>query len=234
MRTLLAAAALALASAPASAGLGPSLGEELMSSPDGVHELSLHVGGFHPTGRVGYANTGSQEDRYGGNGAMFGFNYFRALNRVFALGGEYDYISRGAYEASNVFVLPAKTFVRGDTSLIMAVLRIRKPGAGWRPYAIAGIGLHRSHMQIYGEQEGVQSAIYMDDNSGLAWMGRAGLEYAAPSGGFIGLEGGYVGARAESYSPTALGLSGSFPIIKVAPNGISYLLRAGVRFGAGS
>jgi hypothetical protein len=220
------------ASANASLSLGDS---DLKMSPDGANEFALTIGGFHPTAKFGFRGLpGDKGERFGGNGFLFTADYLHAIVPAFAVGGELGYISRTEQDVSNVVIgaASAATRVRGDTSLLMAIARLRAPGLGWRPYALFGAGLNWTHLDLVGTAPGFQEiSIIRGDTSGLALMGRAGIEYVSKKGTFLGLEAGYLHTDVKTYQPTTDGALAGFKSIQVAGDGVSYALRAGVRFG---
>lgn len=214
------------------------LGEpEMTVSPDGRNEVAVGVGAFHSTAKFGYRGlAGDKGERFGSTGFLWTLDYLRALNKAFAVGGEFGYVNRGDQNITNTVVgTPSATKVRGDSMLLMAVARLRSPGLGWRPYVIGGAGFHQTHFDIFGLVPGfTETPVVRGDSTGLALMGRAGLEYAWPRGGFAGFEAGYLHTDTKVYQPTAAGVAGGFNNVSAAGDGFSYLLRLGIRFGAGS
>lgn len=239
---MLALLAVAVA-APSRAEAALSLDEPaFVRSADGLNEFALNVGAFHPTSKFGYNGTNSGE-RFGNNGFLFGFDYLHQAVGLLSLGGELDYINRGEYNVTGLpaavlnplAVTTAQTRVRGDSMLLMAVARLRAPGYGWRPYAIGGIGVHKTHMDLFVKAPGLaESSIIRDDATGTAFMMRAGVEKVSKLGAFIGAEVGYVRMDAQTYRHTADGAAAGFGDVRSSADGMTFILRCGTRFGAGS
>jgi hypothetical protein len=191
----------------------------LKVSPDGVNEFALTIGGFHPTAKFGFRGLPADKgERFGGNGFLFAGDYLHAVVPAFSLGGEFAYISRSNQDVTNVVVgNPSATRVRGDTSLLMAIAQVRYPGVGWRPYALFGAGVNWTHLDLFGTAPGfTETTIVRGSSTGLALMGRAGIEYVSPKGTFLGLEAGYLHTDTKTYQPTAAGVSSGFSSIQVA------------------
>jgi hypothetical protein len=216
------------------ASIGPSLGPTLVPILDGVNEFTLSVGLFHPTGTFGFLGIpGDRGERFGSTGNLVAIDYLRAVNRYAALGVEGAYISRSEYKATNVFVAPAITQVRGDSKLLLLVFRLRAPGDGLRPYVMGGWGTHRTHFELYGSIGGAEAALVTGDAGGTAWMGRGGIEYNWPGGSFVGLDGGFLRIADRSYSATNFGRLFGFQDVVASGDGLTYTLRMGFRFGSG-
>jgi len=238
MRYWMLALLAAVAAAPSRADAALSLGEPaFVRSADGLNEFGVNIGAFHPTSKfVLNGPGGGQGERFGNNGFLFAFDYLHAAVGPLAVGGEYGYVNRGEYNVTNVSgAVPSVTRVRGDSSLLMAIARLRSPGIGWRPYAIGGVGFHKTHMDLYISQPAfTEGTLIRDDVTGMALMLRAGMEYVSPQGGFVGAEAGYIRMDSQNFQPTAGGALAGFGSVRSSADGMTFILRCGTRFGAGS
>lgn len=206
-------------------------------SPDAVNEFAVNLGGFHPTSKfVLNGPGGGTGERFGNNGFLFGFDYLHQAVGPLSIGGEFDYLNRGEYNVTNVSgAVPSDTRVRGDSMLLMAVARLRAPGHGWRPYAMGGIGFHKTHMDLYVSAPATDELnLVRDDVTGTAFMMRAGVEKVSKQGGFIGAEVGYIRMDSQVYHPTATGALAGYGDVRSSGDGMTFILRCGTRFGAGS
>ena len=226
------------ASAPSRAEAALSLGEPaFVRSADGLNEFAVNIGAFHPTSKfVLNGPGGGQGERFGNNGFFMGLDYLHTAIGPLALGGEWAYANRGEYNVTNVSgAVPSVTRVRGDSVLLMAIARLRSPGIGWRPYAIGGVGFHKTHMDLYISQPAfTEGTLIRDDATGMALMMRVGMEYVSHLGSFIGAEAGYIRMDAKTYQPTAGGALAGFGSVRSSADGMTFILRCGTRFGAGS
>lgn len=243
MRYWMLALLAAVAAAPSRAEAALSLGEPaFVRSADGLNEFAVNVGAFHPTSKFNYNGVNSGE-RFGNNGFLFALDYLHTAVGPLALGGEFGYANRGEY---NVTQVPAaalnplaastiQTRVRGDSMLLMAIARLRQPGTGWRPYAVGGAGFHKTHMDLYATAPRfTEFTVVRDDVTGTALMMRVGMEHTSPQGGFIGVEAGYIWMNSQVYRHSADGAAAGFSDVTSAASGITFILRCGTRFGAGS
>ena len=222
---------------PAQAQDDRNVSSPLALSLDGRHELALTVGAFRPTSSFNLRRTGAfgSNDRFGRTGYMFAMDYLRNLNRSVAIGAEWGYISREQQEITNVYnpILPFVTRVRGDTNLVLGIVRLRLPGAGFRPYGLVGAGWFRTRLNVYGAwPSGGPEADFIDDaKTGFAWMMRTGVEYTALSGSFIAVEGGFLRTASKSFGPTDAGLASGFLPVSATGDGMSLAMRVGIRLG---
>lgn len=216
----------------AGAQLGPSLGGGLGINPQGKNEFAVNVGLFRPDSRFSFRRTGllDQKETFGRPGPMIVLSFIRGVTPYVGVGVEGGYISRGDRHITNVFN-GAVTRVTGDTSYLMGMLRLRKPGLGLRPYVLGGFGGHHTELHLFGYNGGV-SALVKDRRQGQAWTARGGLEYVRPSGAFLGVECGVLRTDTKTYRATAFGASFNFQDVSAASNGASLSLRMGTRFGS--
>jgi len=237
-RIMVLAAVAASAAAPAlaaDAAAGESW-QELVMSPNGAHEVSINLGGFHPTSRFGFRGiAGDRSERFGSNGFYGTVDYLMRVNAPLAVGGEFGYVNRDAQSVTNVTIgTPSSTRVRGDSLLLLALARLRMPGFGWRPYVVGGAGFHRTVFDLYGSVPGLtDNPIIRGNETNYALVGRAGLEYANKRGGFIGFEAGYLHTAAMHIQPTATAAALGYQNVTVTGDGVSYSVKLGVRFGDG-
>src|SRR5205823_442713 len=115
------------------------------------------------------------------------------------------------------FVAPipgTTTLVRGNTKAILATLRLRAAGEGFRPYVLGGVGVQTTTMDIimtapphfiWGAGFGDEIAAVQGSASGMIGVVRAGIERRFLDGGTLGLELGWVGIPAQNYVRTAIG-----------------------------
>lgn len=226
----------------ASAAIDRDVSSPIMLTPDGRNELSILVGGFQPTSRFGFrGQSGDQGERFGTTGNAFLVDYIRNVNESIGVGLEYAYIHRGEYTANNSFLTSGYTTrVRGDSNLLMALARVQTPGRGWRPYALGGVGVHHTRLDLHDSGDlsytpfsvRDESGLVKGTASGLALMGRAGLQYVYGGGSFMGLEGGYYYLESKSYPVTAYGSSNGFQNVKTGGSGLIFAVKLGIRFGA--
>ncbi|MDE2491217.1 MAG: hypothetical protein KGM24_10240 [Elusimicrobia bacterium] len=221
-------------------------------SRDGRSEATLLTGDFHPTARFGINGTaGDKGERFGRDGYYFGVDYFhrlapltysdRGFDRTLAVldaGVEADYVSRSAYALKGLAAYPgASARVRGDSQVVLALLRVSGPWKGVRPYLIVGVGAHRTRMDAYLQASsgyswaGSELPLVRAEATGLAMAGRCGVEKVFADGGVLGLEFGYLTMASRTYPATS-----SLGAPDVVSRGDGYTLAAkfGVRFGGGS
>jgi hypothetical protein len=217
-------------------------------SPDGRSELALLAGDFHPTARFGInGNSGDKGERFGRDGYYFGVDYFhraapltysgRTL-ALFDLGVEADYVTRGDYELKSLASYPgASAHVRGDSQVLLALLRVRGSGKRLRPYLVVGVGADRTRMDAYLDSpggyawSGGELALARGEATGLAMTGRCGVEDVFADGGVLGLEFGYLTMASRTYPATS---SLSAPDVVSRGDGYTLAAKFGVRFGGGS
>lgn len=227
------------ASAPAQAE------KTVLASLDGRHEIALQLGAFRPTARFGINGlTDDQGERFGSTGFLFAADYFHSLTSALSAGLEGLFINRGNYQLDNLAANPgSKTLVRGDTKALLATLRLRRSGAGYRPYVLGGVGAHVTTMDVFVQAPpgsnwvgfGDELAAVRGNASGLIWVLRGGIERAFTDGGTIGLEAGWVGIPAHRYSRTEAGRTviGLPNDVVAAGSGLSIAAKFGYRFGGG-
>lgn len=238
-RYLGAALAMLIAAAPVQAA------DTVLESRDGRHEIALHLGAFRPTARFGINGlTGDRGERFGATGFLFTADYFQALTPVLAAGLEGLFINRGTYMLDNLAANPgSKTLVRGDTKAVLATLRLRRSGIGFRPYVLGGIGAHSTTMDVFVRARpgfnwvgfGDEISVVKGNASGLIWVLRGGVERAFDEGGTIGLEAGWVGISSRKYPLTAAGrdVLGLTNDVVASGDGFSLAVKFGYRFGGG-
>lgn len=238
-RCLVAAFAMLIAAAPVQAA------DSVIETQDGRHELALHLGAFRPTARFGINGlTGDRGERFGATGFLFSADYFHAVTPVLAAGLEGLYINRGTYMLENLVANEgSKTLVRGDTKAVLALLRLRRSGTGFRPYVLGGVGVHTTSMDVFVRaRPGFYWAGFGDElpavrgmTSGLVWVLRGGVERAFAEGGIIGLEAGWVGIPSRRYPLTPAGRDVLFlrNDVVASGDGLSLAVKFGYRFGGG-
>lgn len=237
MKCIVAIILIAVAASSAHAQGGFGISNPLALSADGRHELGITFGAFRPTATFNLRRTTgfNSHDRFGRTGYIFALDYLRNLNHSLAVGGEWAYISREQQEITNVYnpALPYVTRVRGDTNLVLGIVRLRAAGAGLRPYVIGGAGWYRTRLNVYGAwpNGGPEADFILDAKTGFAWMTRAGVEYATALGSFIALEGGYLRTGAKSFGATPDGVVSGFLPVSSTSDGMMLSMRVGTRFG---
>lgn len=216
--------------------------------PGTRHEVAIQLGAFRPTAGFGITGvTGEGGERFGGMGFLFAADYFHAVTSLLSAGLEGLYLNRGNYEMKN---LPfsnqfagASTQVRGNTMAILALLRLRAPGTGYRPFMIGGIGAHRTTMDVYmlsppgtfwGAGFGPEMHVVQGKSTGPIGVLRGGIERAWADGGTLALEAGWVVIPAGTYNRTVLGTLMVPNDIVSRGDGLSISAKFGYRFGGGS
>ncbi|MCR4294233.1 MAG: hypothetical protein NUW21_01765 [Elusimicrobia bacterium] len=229
------------------AAAAPAQADDMvLASRDGRHEIALQLGAFRPTARFGINGlTGDRGERFGATGFLFLADYFQALTPALSAGLEGLFINRGTYMLENLAVNPgSKTLVRGDTKAVLAMLRLRRPGTGFRPYVVGGLGAHTTTMDVFvrvrpgfiwGGGFGEEISAVKGNASGFIWVLRGGLEHAFAEGGTIGLEAGWVGIPSRRYPLTPAGrdVVGLSNDVVSAGDGLSLAVKFGYRFGGG-
>lgn len=219
--------------------------DTLLASRDGRQEIALQLGAFRPTARFGINGlTGDRGERFGATGFLFLADYFHALTPALSAGLEGLYINRGTYMLDNLVANPgSKTLVRGDTKAVLAMLRLRRPGIGFRPYVVGGAGVHTTSMDVFVRAPpgfnwvgyGDEISAVKGNASGFIWVLRGGLEHAIAEGGTIGLEAGWVGIPSLRYplAPAGRSVLGLTNDAVSAGDGLSLAVKFGYRFGGG-
>lgn len=219
--------------------------DTVLESGDGRHEVALNLGAFRPTARFGINGlTGDRGERFGATGFLFTADYFRSLTPALAAGLEGLFINRGTYMLDNLAAnAGSKTLVRGDTKAVLATLRLRRPGIGFRPYVLGGIGAHSTTMDVFVRAPpgsnwvgfGDEISAVKGNASGLIWVLRGGVEHVFAEGGTLGLEAGWVGIPSRKYPLTPAGrttLALTNDVV-ASGDGLSLAVKFGYRFGGG-
>lgn len=229
-----------------SATAGAQIGDTTFGRSDGRHEVSIQLGAFKPTARFGLTGvTGDKGERFGSTGFLFSADYFRAVTPAVAVGLEGLYLNRGNYFVKNLAFANsfagATSRVRGDTKAVLATFRFRRPGTGYRPYVIGGVGGHVTTLDVYmqappgffwGAGFGEEITVVRGNASGLIWTVRGGIEKAWADGGTLGIEVGFIGIPSHRYDRTAFGRAIGLPSDVVsAGDGFSLAAKFGYRFG---
>lgn len=211
------------------------------------HEIALQLGAFRPTARFGINGvTGDKGERFGGTGFLFVVDYFHRVTSVLSAGLEGLHINRGTYELKNLAFAAqfagASTQVRGNTTALLATLRLRAPGTGIRPYLLGGIGAHMTTMDAFmqsppgtywGAGFGPEMNVVQGGSTGLIGTLRGGIEHTFTDNGTLGIEIGWIGIPAQRYSRTALGRTILPNDIVSRGDGLTLSAKFGYRFGGG-
>lgn len=221
--------------------------KSILANPGSRHEIALQLGAFRPTARFGINGvTGDKGERFGGTGFLFVIDYFHRVTSVLSAGLEGLHINRGTYELKNLAFAAqfagASTQVRGNTTALLATLRLRPAGTGILPYLLGGIGVHTTTMDAFmqsppgtywGGAFGPEMNVVQGGSTGLIGTVRGGVERTFADNGTLGFEVGWIGIPAQRYSRTALG-RGILPNDIVSRgDGLTVSAKFGYRFGGG-
>lgn len=219
-------------------------GKMALSSSDGRHEVAISAGAFRPTSHFAF---GGANERFGSTGFMFILDYLHALNKAVGAGVEGMYINRGSYQVRNMDFAAqfpgATSRVRGDTKAVLAILRLKLPGDGFRPYVLGGAGFQHTTMDLYmqappyfywGAGFGEEIAAVQGAASGAIFALRTGIEKTYPEGGLLGVEVGWIGIASQRYARTRAGAALGMSDVTTRGDGLSITAKFGYRFGGGS
>lgn len=205
------------------------------SESDKRNQFVVLLGGYASGSKVVIEGEGDA----GKGGGAFGFRYLRALDSRIALGFEADIFNPGAAESSSL-VTNAISSVKMQSNQFLLIGRARFGRERIHPYAIAGIGLHSTSMQIdvkpqagfiwvnTGTRE-VRTAID-DRKSGAAMTLQGGLDFDITPSFVMGAGLGWHYASEVTYAATPAGQAGGLAGVKGALGGVSFGFNAGLRF----
>jgi|GEM_PF-5069479 len=223
----------------------------------GNQDVGISMGAFVPMNHFGYS-PGDRSQRDGNPGYSFAVDYYHAVRGNFSMGVEGSYLIRQPRTIENAtpdsviygtsILLPSNTQVQGNSRNLMLMLRLRSTGTGWHPYAIAGLGVSQTHLEIddvsapgyvwYAPPTYTQSFTLVQGNSTtFACTGRVGIDYTSGSGVQLGIEAGYYHIPTSTYALTSAHTylssppSPNFTNVNSGGDGISLSARASIRFG---
>lgn len=127
-RVVLAAAALAFISRPASAVVKA-----------GEQQVSVNVGAAIPTTKYDLSAFGGKTEAMGGSGVGFGGQYLYNLTPSLGLGGEFSYASFGDKDHTVTNAIVTSSYKTWTMEVIARYVMM--PEARFNPYFIAGLGM---------------------------------------------------------------------------------------------
>lgn len=215
--------------------VGMLVGAANAAEYDQRNEISLLLGGYATGTKILIQGEGDA----GRGGGAYGVRYLKALNDRIGLGFEFDSFNPGAAESSSL-VTNAISSVKVQSNQIMAIGRARFGRERIHPYAIAGVGLHSTSMQIdVKPQAGFvwtntgtrEPRTAVDDRQlGAALSLQGGLDIDVAPAFAIGVGLGWHYASAVTYAATPSGQAGGLAGVKGALGGATVGLSAAFRF----
>lgn len=202
---------------------------------DKRNEFTILLGGYATGTKIKIQGEGDA----GKGGGHFGFRYLRALDDRIGLGFEADVFNPGEAESSSL-VTNAISKVKVQSNQFMMIGRARFGRERIHPYAIAGVGLHSTSIQIDVQpQAGFvwtntgtrENRTAVDDRkTGAAMSLQGGLDFDVTPSFVIGAGLGWHYASEATYNATPAGAAGGLLGVKGAISGVNVGLNAGLRF----
>jgi hypothetical protein len=205
------------------------------------NELGFMMGAQDTNATLDLGAFGGGSERIGNGGFAFGGRYFHQLRRLPALGVGFDLLSADLGQNESFDVLPnfdTTTSLHSTQGLVM--FRLILPSGVFRPYLIAGGGLHATSLKL--ESQPVPGFVWTDtrttetrtlyDSGKGSWAAAWGLGFNWQLNDIInlGIEGRIGRSGSVTFAPTAQGQALGLGDIRGSFTTRAILGHAGVSF----